>query len=117
MKGIIEINNIEFFAFHGCHESERTVGNKFTVDLSLVYDCTLAVSTDNIENALNYQLVCNIVASEMQKSCNLLEHLASNILTKLKDSFPELEKAKVKVCKHNPPIGCKINYTSVTLEM
>ena len=31
MNGIIEIEGMEFFAFHGCYETERVVGNKFMV--------------------------------------------------------------------------------------
>ena len=31
MKGILEIEGMEFFAYHGCFEAEQVVGNKFTV--------------------------------------------------------------------------------------
>ena len=29
MTGIIEIEGMEFFAYHGCFEAEQIVGNKF----------------------------------------------------------------------------------------
>ena len=31
MTGILEIEEMEFFAYHGCFEAEQTVGNKFKV--------------------------------------------------------------------------------------
>ena len=31
MNGIIEIEGMEFFAFHGCYETERVVRNKLMV--------------------------------------------------------------------------------------
>ena len=116
MIGTINISQIEFFAFHGCHESERAVGNRFTVDLHLDYDCQKAAETDSIEFALNYQNVCALIKEEMNKPCNLLEHLSANILNTLYVNFAQIIKAKITVAKHNPPIGCKMAYTSVTLE-
>ena len=39
MTGIIEIEGMEFFAYHGCFEAEQIVGNKFVVYACLHYDC------------------------------------------------------------------------------
>ena len=36
MDGIIEIEGMEFYAFHGCFEAEQIVGNKF-----IVYACKI----------------------------------------------------------------------------
>ena len=116
MIGIIEIEDMEFFAYHGCFEAERVVGNKFVVNICLHYDCTCAASSDNIEDALNYQVVYGIIAEEMAKSSNILEHIGQRILTELYLVFPQLQYAKIKISKMNPPIGGKMKSTSVTLE-
>ena len=39
MTGIIEIEGMEFFAYHGCFEAEQIVGNKFMVYACLHYNC------------------------------------------------------------------------------
>ena len=39
MTGILEIEEMEFFAYHGCFEAEQTVGNKFKVYACLHYNC------------------------------------------------------------------------------
>lgn len=116
MIGIIEIEDMEFFAYHGCFEAERIVGNKFLVNACLHYDCTSAASSDNVEDALNYQTAYCIVAEEMAKSSNILEYVGQRILTALYTSFPQLQYAKIKISKMNPPIGGKMKCTSVTLE-
>jgi len=116
MTGIIEIEDMEFFAYHGCFEAERIVGNKFIVNACLHYDCTCAASSDHVEDALNYQTAYGIVAEEMAKPSHILEHIAQRILVTLYTAFPELKYARVKISKINPPIGGKIRCTSVTLE-
>ena len=116
MKGVIEIEGMEFFAYHGCFETERVVGNKFTVYACLHYDCALAAMSDCIEDALNYQSAYEVIACEMMKPSHLLEHVGQRILTQLYEKFPPLQYVKIKISKMNPPLGGQIQCTSVTLE-
>jgi dihydroneopterin aldolase len=91
------------------------VGNGFLVDVTLETDCDRAASSDNLEDALNYQAVYDLVKKEMQVKSHLLEHLAKRILDSLYAGFPSIQKAKVKVSKLNPPMGGQIGKASVTL--
>ncbi|MDR0982494.1 MAG: dihydroneopterin aldolase [Culturomica sp.] len=118
MKGIIEIEDMEFFAGHGCFETERKVGNKFKVQVCLHYNCEAAANSDNIEDALNYQEVYEIVDKEMKINSNLLENVAKRIMDSLSAKFPQLEYARIKVSKLNPPLakGSRVGCTSVCLE-
>lgn len=116
MNGIIEIEEMEFFAYHGCFEAEQVVGNKFKVYACLHYDCEQAAVSDRIEDALSYQTAYELIAREMKKRSHLLEHVAQRILKALYENFPQLKYARVKISKMNPPLGGKIGCTSVTLE-
>lgn len=116
MKGIIEIENMEFFAYHGCFEAEQIVGNKFTVYACLHYECDEAACSDQIADALSYQTAYEIIQREMMKRSHLLEHVARRILEALYKTFPQLGYAQIKISKMNPPLGGKIGATSVTLE-
>jgi 7,8-dihydroneopterin aldolase/epimerase/oxygenase len=51
----------------------------------------------------------------MKKRSNLLEHLAQRTLNALYRSFPEIQKATIKVTKLYPPIGGQMK--GVTVEM
>ena len=113
--GLIEIEGMQFYAYHGHFESERIVGNEFIVDVSLETNCTRASETDNLENALNYQAVYEIVKKEMQQKSHLLENVAKRILDALYAGFSTIQKAKVKISKMNPPMGGQIEKVSVTL--
>jgi len=113
--GLIRIEQMEFYSFHGCFEEERIVGNRFIVDLEMETDMTRACQTDRIDDALNYQTAYDLVKMEMKTNSYLLEHIACRILDALFRNFPELDKASVKVSKMNPPMGGKIGMVSVEL--
>jgi 7,8-dihydroneopterin aldolase/epimerase/oxygenase len=114
--GIIEIEGMEFYAYHGHYAEEQIVGNRFLVDLTLVTDCEKAAKSDNLNDALNYLSVYMVIKEEMQIKSHLLEHVADRILNRLYIEFGQIEKAKVKISKFNPPMGGQIEKVSVTLE-
>lgn len=114
--GLIEIEGMHFYAYHGHFEAEQIVGNDFILDLKMNMDCNKAALSDDLNDALNYQAVYSLIQKEMKIKSRLLEHLANRILDKLFMEFPNLINAKVKVSKMNPPMGGEIEKVSVTLE-
>ncbi len=113
--GLIQIEGMEFYAYHGCFKEEQIVGNKFLIDLSIEADCDKASKTDDLNNAVNYQTAYTIVKKEMEKKSYLLENIANRILESLYKNLPNIKKARVKVSKINPPMGGKIEKVSLTL--
>jgi 7,8-dihydroneopterin aldolase/epimerase/oxygenase len=113
--GIIEIEGLHFYGYHGYYESEQVVGSEFSVDVYIETDCSRAALSDKLEDALNYQTVFDVVKREMQVKSHLLEHVAKRILDTLSGEFKSAEKIKVKVSKLNPPMGGQVDRASVTL--
>ncbi len=109
----IELEGMKFYAFHGHYPVEKEVGNEFLVDLAINVDCLKAGETDNLADALNYQVAYQIVKTEMEKKSDLLENVAKRILDRLFLQFPEIHNAEVKVSKLNPPMGGEIKKVSV----
>ena len=114
--GVIEIEGMEFYAYHGHFAEERVVGNRFIVDLTLSTDCAKAAKSDDLIDALDYQALYLIIKEEMQIKSHLLEHVAGRILDRLYDGYASIEKAKVKISKLNPPMGGQIEKVSITME-
>ncbi len=116
MASLIEIEGMEFYAYHGHYKEERIVGNKFVLNLRLETDTTKAEISDDIEDALNYQTVYEIIKEQMQEKSYLLEHIAKRILDAIYSKFEnQIISAKLKVSKINPPMGGQIKKVSVTL--
>ncbi len=114
--GLIEIEGMRFYAYHGHFDTEQIVGNDFRVDLEIKTDCDSAAVSDNLDDALNYQAVYTLVKNEMEIKSRLLENVAHRILDVLFSEYASVQKAKVKVSKMNPPMGGEIEKVSVTLK-
>jgi dihydroneopterin aldolase len=107
--GLIHIEGMEFYAFHGHFKEEQIVGNKFLIDVTLETDMEKPMESDNLKDAVNYQQAYEIVKQEM------LEHIAGRILNALYSDLEGIKKATVKVSKLNPPVGGRIHSVSVVV--
>jgi len=112
---VIQIEKMEFYAYHGHFREEQIVGNRFLVDIWIETDMSKPAVTDNLNDAINYQIAYKLVRKEMEKKSNLLEHIAKRILDTLFESLEGIEKARVKISKMNPPVGGKMDCVSVLL--
>jgi dihydroneopterin aldolase len=113
--GLIHIEGMEFYAFHGHFKEEQIVGNKFLIDVTLETDMEKPMESDNLKDAVNYQQAYEIVKQEMQKKSHLLEHIAGRILNALYSDLEGIKKATVNVSKLNPPVGGRIHSVSVVV--
>jgi 7,8-dihydroneopterin aldolase/epimerase/oxygenase len=113
--GLIQIEGMEFYSFHGHYKEEQIVGNKFLVDLTIETDMTGPAESDNLKDAVNYQQAYEIVKLQMEKKSHLLEHIAGRILDALYNEIKGIMKATVRVSKMNPPMGGKIQSVSVVV--
>jgi len=113
---LIEIEGMEFYAYHGHYKEEQVVGNKFLVNLSIEADTNKAENSDNLHDTVNYQTAYLLIKEQMQSKSHLLEHLAARILSALTSNLHGIRHVKVKISKMNPPMGGKIEKVSVTLE-
>jgi len=116
--GLIGIEGMEFFAYHGCFHEEQLIGTKFTVDAWLQTDTTEAEQTDDLRQTVNYQAVYLLIRREMEQRAHLLEHVAHRIIEAIYKDFGSITHVKIKVAKLNPALaqGGRINQVSITLE-
>lgn len=115
MIGRVDLNALEFFAFHGWHSFEREKGNHFRVYVSYTYDMAAAALSDDLEHTIDYQLLHKHITAIMQQPCRLLEHLAAKIVHSLRAHFPGILDLEVRIEKMNPPFESKAGSVSVTL--
>ena len=54
---IISIENMEFYAYHGCFEEEQKIGTRFQVDLNMEVDTSLSENSDNLNDTVDYLAV------------------------------------------------------------
>jgi dihydroneopterin aldolase len=113
--GLIQIENMEFYSFHGHFKEEQIVGNKFIVDLTIETDMTVPAASDNLKDAVDYQRAYQIVKLQMEKKSHLLENIAGRIIEAIYSEMKDIKRVTVKVSKMNPPMGGKIGSVSVIM--
>ena len=113
--GIIELEGMEFKAYHGCLPQEKVRGNNFIVDFRGELDLSAAVESDNLENTLNYADIYDIVSEEMSIPSELLENVAGRIVKSIAARFPQLESFSIRVSKSKPPVDGIVQWSRVTL--
>jgi dihydroneopterin aldolase len=113
--GLIRIEGMEFYAFHGHYKEEQIVGSHFMVDITLETETDKAGMSDDLNDTLNYQKAYLIVKKEMEITSNLLEHIATRILEALYKNLKGIKRGTVKVSKLNPVMGGKIGRVSVEI--
>lgn len=113
--GIIELEEMRFWAYHGCLESERSNGNLFLVDFRGELDMRKAAGSDKLEDTVNYGLVYDLVKEEMSMPSDLLENVAGRIVRRIAEKFPEFVRFSVRVSKRRPPVEGPVQWSRVTL--
>ena len=113
--GIIELEGMEFKAYHGCLPQEKVRGNNFIVDFRGELDLSTAAESDNLDDTLNYADIYDIVSEEMSIPSELLENVAGRIVKSIAARFPQLESFSIRVSKSKPPVDGIVQWSRVTL--
>jgi len=115
IMGLIVLDGMEFFAYHGCFSEEQIIGTRFVVDLHLETNTKEAEESDILSKTINYQEVYLVVKEQMAIKSKLLEHVSRRILNIVTERYPEIDFAEIKISKMNPPLGGKLGSVSVIL--
>ena len=114
--GIIRVEDIRCYAYHGCMEEEGVIGTNFSVTVEVKADLSVSANSDNLSDTIDYVTISRIVQEEMDTRSKLIEHVAQRILNRLMQEFPSIEKSKVVVVKHKAPIQGDVQRVSVEME-
>ncbi|MFY7825994.1 MAG: dihydroneopterin aldolase [Flectobacillus sp.] len=113
--GTIELEGLEFFAYHGYYEEERKIGNRYQIDVKITVDFSSAAQNDKLKDTVNYEDLYRIIAGVMQIKSKLLEHVGQLIIDEVRKIYPNVHEVQVGVSKFNPPIGGVCTRAKVTV--
>ena len=95
---------MQFYGYHGVHESEKQLGGKFEVDLELHTSLNKSMKSDDLHDTIDYQAVYDTVEECLQKTkFYLLEALAGHIARTMLTNF-HVDSLVVKVRKPHAPV-------------
>ncbi|MGA1226390.1 MAG: dihydroneopterin aldolase [Tamlana sp.] len=113
--GIIKVENIRVFSYHGCLKEETKIGSDYRVDLEVEANLQTSAKTDKLSDTVDYVFLNRIIKEEMAIASHLLETVAKRILNRIFNEDKLVKKATVWVSKLNPPIGGDV--ARVTIKM
>ena len=115
MYAEIVISNLRVYGRHGVIEAEKTLGQKFEIDMV----CGIrrpAAAADTMENTLCYAKVCDeVVKVSDEQSYNLIETLAESIVSRMFDMSDLIEDVKITIRKPHAPIRHNLEHVAVVL--
>jgi len=94
------IEGLQVDAVIGVFDWERQILQPVIVDLELGCDICRAAQTDNIEDAVNYKAVCDLISDLIiDTKAQLIERLAVLICDKILAEYSAVQQIKVTVRK------------------
>lgn len=113
--GIINVNGIRVYAYHGCLPEEGKIGGEYVVDVRVETDFTQAEQTDELVDTVDYCIIHDVVKAQMAIRSKLIEHVARRIGTGLRAHYPKVNSFLVRVTKINPPMNGAVENVSVEI--
>lgn len=113
--GIIRLENVRLYGFHGCLKEEAKIGSDYRVDLEVTADLDRASRSDQLEDTVDYVHLQRIIREEMARRTKLIETVAARILDRIMEELPTVQTSRVCVSKINPPIGGDVQQVTVEL--
>jgi len=114
-RDLLVLEGMSFYGYHGDTEAERTLGNRFHVDVEIRMDLSRAGRSDDLADTLDYARLFTLVRGVVEdQQYNLIETVAARVAERVL-SEPGVESVKVRVGKQ-PPIPGAIERCSVIIE-
>ena len=114
-EDVLIVKGLQVWGTHGAYAEENVLGQKFVIDVEVVYDMSEMGQTDNLDAGLSYvtvfQIATKIVSTEQHK---LLQRIAQRIAEEVNKAYP-IKQVKVTVKKPSVPIGGILEYTGVSI--
>jgi len=102
---LIELRGLTFYGYHGAFPEERTLGQRFVVDLRIWLDLAPAGLADDLNLTADYGLVAETVRDLVEgEPVSLVEALAERIARRVLHDFPMIQRAGVRIEKPSAPV-------------
>ncbi len=100
--GVVKVNNLIVYAYHGCLAEEAIIGSEYVINIKAWGKTKGSAKSDSLEDAIDYVLLSDVAVAQMKIRANLLENVVvmGNYLNKrlheLKDKHPMIGDVRGK---------------------
>ena len=111
---LIELKDVELYAYHGVGEAERITGGRYLVNVKVAFE-EGNVSFTDLRETINYAVLFDIVRQRMAIPSALLESVATDILREIKQQFNMVNEIECSIYKLQAPIPYLKGKVGITL--
>jgi dihydroneopterin aldolase len=112
----ITLYNMIVRGHHGVHPAERELGQRFEIDVELSLDLSRAITSDELQDTVDYSRAYAIVREEVEDHhYQLLEALAGAIVRRLLEELA-VTSVLVRVRKPQVPLNGILSFTAVEIQ-
>ena len=111
--GLITLEGIRVFAFHGHLPEEKKLGGHFIVNVWIEADTSEVEKTDDLNNTVDYVKIIAIVQEKMAIRSDMIEVPTKRIVDAILP-LNKVRKVTVEVEKVQPPIDASFDKISVS---
>ena len=109
----IRLNNVVVYGFHGVHPEEKTLGQRFEIDLEYRLKNPADPWKDEERSTISYVNAHSIISRVCsEKSFNLIETLGNRIIEEMRESYL-VDFIVVRIRKPSVPIQGILDYVEV----
>ncbi len=101
----IRLRGLRFYGRHGVAPAETTLGQRFTVDVTLSLDLQPAGRADDLAQTVDYGAVYTEVRGVVEgPPFHLIEAVAERIAGRILEGYPRVSTVRVRVGKPGAPV-------------
>ena len=109
----IRLKNIVVYGFHGVHPEEKSLGQRFEIDLEYRLKNPTDPWKDEERSTISYVNAHNIISKVCaEKSFNLIETLGNRIIEEMRENY-SVDIIVVRIRKPSVPIQGILDYVEV----
>jgi dihydroneopterin aldolase len=112
----IHLEQLQFYAYHGLYQEERSLGNEYIVDIHIDYQPKQKIIY-SIEETIDYSKVYELIAKRMKVPSDLLETIATEFCFQLMEKFSSVQGVQFRIKKMHPPIKQFIGNVGVSFQL
>ena len=114
MTGRITLSTMVFYGYHGDLPEEKTLGQRFVIDLVLTLDIAAAATTDDLQKTVDYTKVYRICRETVEKDrFKLIEALANRVIDRILAACPIVDQVDIVIKKPSVPIAGILDHVAV----
>jgi dihydroneopterin aldolase len=114
---VFRIDRLALHARHGAKEEERSLGQRFYLDIVFSAEIDAALASDALADSVHYGEVIKVASKAFTaRDYNLIEAAGAAVADGLLAAFPKIVSVGVTVRKPAAPVAAILKMISVTVE-